>query len=82
MTLKDCEHMILKGCEPEQIRALNEIGKQLRNFPEIKVGTPSAEEQEKAKKIIEQILPPSDAGRVNMPYVCSVLSALNALLST
>lgn len=64
--------MTLEKCNPEQIWTLNEIGKQLQD---VDVRIPSTQEQEEAKKIIEQILPPADAGRVNLPYVRSVLIA-------
>lgn len=69
--------MNLMDCKPEWIRVLNEIGKQLQN---IEVRIPSTQEQEEAKEIIEQILPPSDAGRVNLPYVRSVLIAFEYAL--
>lgn len=64
--------MITENFEPEWIRKLNEISKQLQN---VTVKIPSLEEQKKAKGIIEQILPPEE-GQVTMEYVRHVLIAL------
>lgn len=65
--------MDLENFKPEWIRALNDVGKQLQN---ITVAIPSADEQQKAKHIIERILPPADQGYVTMEYTRNVLIAL------
>lgn len=62
--------MNLKDCKPEWIEVLNKIGKQLQD---IEVRIPSTQEQEEAKKIIEQILPPPGTGRVHQQYARNVL---------
>ena len=64
--------MLLENFKPEWIRALNEVSKQLQN---VTVRIPSFTEQQKAKDIIEQILPPEE-GQVTMGYVRNVLIAL------
>lgn len=63
--------MIPKNFKPEWIRELNDIGTQLQD---VTVRIPSDVEQQEAKAIIEEILPP-DQGSVNMPYVRNVLIA-------
>lgn len=62
----------LKNLKPEEIRKLHRIGAKLENF---KPTIPSSAEQEDARKIIEKILPPEE-GIVHMPYVWTVLFAL------
>ncbi len=62
----------LKNCKPEEIRKLHKIGAKLEK---VTVTIPSSEEQEEARKIIEGILPPEE-GIVYMPYVWTVLFAL------
>ncbi|MCM1263017.1 MAG: hypothetical protein NC313_09890 [Butyrivibrio sp.] len=64
--------MITEDFKPEGIRALNKFYKRLEG---VAVELPSLVEQEKAKDIIEKILPP-DEGEVNMDYVRRVLIAL------
>ncbi len=64
--------MITEDFKPEWIRELNEVGKQLEN---VTVKIPSLDDQQKARDIIEQILPPEE-GRVTMEYVRRVLIAL------
>ncbi|MCM1127052.1 MAG: hypothetical protein NC429_11340 [Lachnospiraceae bacterium] len=65
--------MLTKDFKEKEIRELHKIGKQLEN---VDVKIPSIEEQEEAKKIIEQILPPKDKGYVTMNYVRDVLIGL------
>ena len=65
---------ILNTLTPENIRTLNEIGKRLQD---ISIHIPSNADQQAGKKIIERILPPAGDGRVTLPYVRSVLTALD-----
>lgn len=64
--------MISRDFAPEWIRELHKIADQITDTD---VHMPSEQTQSKAKGIIEDILPP-DYGRVNRPYVKSVLIAL------
>lgn len=64
--------MISDIFEPELIRKLNEVGKQLQD---VSVKIPPIDEQERAKAVIEQILPPEE-GYVTMGYVRNVLTGL------
>ena len=64
--------MITKDFAPEWIRKLYEVGKQLQG---VSVEIPSDAEQQEAKNIIEQILPPKE-GHVIMGYVRNVLIGL------
>ena len=64
--------MITKDFKPEWIRELKDVSKQLQD---VTVKIPSLAEQQEAKDIIEQILPPEE-GYVNMGYVRDVLIGL------
>lgn len=64
--------MLSKDFHPEWIRKLSKVGKQLQD---VTVKIPSLAEQQEAKDIIEQILPP-EKGHVTMEYVRSVLIGL------
>lgn len=64
--------MISDIFEPELIRKLNEVGKQLQD---VCVKIPPIDEQKRAKAVIEQILPPEE-GYVTMGYVRNVLTGL------
>lgn len=63
---------LTKDFKPEWIRELNEVGKQLEN---VTVKLPSRDDLERAKVIIENILPPQH-GEVTMGYVRNVLLGL------
>lgn len=61
--------MITQDYKPEWIRALHQIGLQLRD---VTVKLPSESEIKRAKTLIEQILPPPSGG-VHESYVRDVL---------
>lgn len=64
--------MLSEDFKPEWIKELNEVSKQLQD---VTVRIPSAAEQQEAKGIIEQILPPEES-YVIMGYVRNVLIGL------